>query len=260
VGFRERDQDLGQARPEIEGFFPRITRINTNGLIKGKSLSWERSAVGSENRDRRVFPTNYTNYGPATAGMLIRGLKKKVPPLPQYTPQPPVSQSLAKHSQLTTNNSQLRRSRPVAGGCQTAAIKRSLMFNFSTNYTNYGASYRWLVYPWTKKESPTTTSRNTATTCVSITCEALTTHNWQLTTAAKPPCSRRSPNRRNQAQLDVFGKSHHYLNIHRNHQCLNHLRSTHNSQLATHNCGEAASFHRPSFICQLPVPRAHIYL
>jgi len=44
---------------------------------------------------------------------------------------------------------------------------------------------------------------STTTTRIPITCAALTTNNWQLTTAAKPPGSRSLPKRRNQAQLDV---------------------------------------------------------
>ena len=153
-----------------------------------------------------------------------------------------------------------------------------------------------------KKESPTTTSTYTATTCISTTCEALTTHNSQLTTAAKPPHSCNSWTKKKAPPLpqptpqlpvsqplaialtthnsqlagtahrsrltqvlaslsttcasrQVAGACqsaavgsvaepttplHNYSPPRRNHLHLNHLRSTHNSLLTTHNCGEAA--------------------
>jgi hypothetical protein len=80
----ERDQDFGQASPQVEEIYPRITRINTNYVA---SYRW----------------LEFSTDGGCTGARC----------------------SAAVWSLATATE--------VAGGCQTAAIKRSLMFNPSTD-------------------------------------------------------------------------------------------------------------------------------
>jgi len=92
--------------------------------------------------------------------------------------------------------------------------------------TNYGASYRWLVFPRMHTDNASQLNHK----CLYL--------NHLRSRQVAGACQSAAVGSVAEPTTPLYN----YSSPHHNCLYLNHLRSTHNSQLITHNCDEVASF------------------